>query len=80
MNPDIFENQSEVVDNIKKSAENLGVDVKVEAEKKKVPAAKKNCRLCWGQGLLTYCPPPRDRKDVPEKTTIACKCVRLIDI
>lgn len=53
---DIFTNQTEVVDNIRGSAENLGLDpnkVVQKTEKKNVLMAKKNCNLCYGRGVLT---------------------------
>jgi hypothetical protein len=56
---DIFRNQKDIVQNIRGSAENLGVNPDIVAppqpkmEKKAVMLAKKNCKTCWGQGVLT---------------------------
>lgn len=55
-NDDIFTNQKEVVENIKESAANLGIDTKkvVPDEKPKQQLmAKKNCKTCYGRGVLT---------------------------
>lgn len=54
---DIFTNQKEVVQSLKDSAANLGIDpdkvVPPERKKKQVMVAKRNCKLCYGQGVLT---------------------------
>jgi hypothetical protein len=56
---DIFTNQKEVVENLRGSAQNLGIDPEKVApsetaqKKQKVYVAKKNCKKCWGQGVLT---------------------------
>lgn len=54
---DIFTNQKDVVENLKGSAKNLGIDpskvVPPEPKKQQVLVAKKSCKKCWGQGVLT---------------------------
>jgi len=53
---DIFKNQKEVVDNIKESAANLGIEpskVAVEDKSRQQLMAKKNCKTCYGQGVIT---------------------------
>jgi hypothetical protein len=54
---DIFTNQKDVVKNLKDSAANLGIDpnkvVPPEKKKKQILVAKKNCKVCYGQGVLT---------------------------
>lgn len=55
-NDDIFTNQKEVVENIKESAANLGIETKkvVPDEKPKQQLmAKRNCKTCYGRGVLT---------------------------
>lgn len=55
---DIFTNQKDVVENLKESAVNLGIDPARVAPPEKEPAkqqlmAKKNCKTCYGRGVLT---------------------------
>ena len=54
---DIFTNQKEVVENLKESAVNLGIDpsrvAPTEEKPKQQLMAKKNCKQCYGQGVLT---------------------------
>lgn len=92
---DIFTNQKEVVENIKDSAASLGLDpnkVVPPTEKRPVMMAKKNCNLCYGQGVLTIAGHKERntrKKEVfytrlnendpdPNKGLIYCKCVRQI--
>jgi len=55
-NDDIFTNQKEVVENIKESAANLGIETKKvvpEEKPKQQLMAKRNCKTCYGRGVLT---------------------------
>ncbi len=71
---DIFENQSEVVENIRESAKKLGADLDKEPKQKPVPVAKSNCKLCWGKGWLVHSfPGNRGDEDV---FNLYCRCVK----
>jgi hypothetical protein len=63
----IFTDDRDRIENLNKSADALG-GPKPKA-KKKVLACKKNCKNCWGGGLLGYQPVGG------QKSLIYCKCV-----
>jgi len=73
---DIFTNNEDVVDGIRKSAEAIGLDPDMVAPKQKNQPeyyAKKNCKQCWGKGVLRYVPSPIKKRNVVvggKKTTI----------
>lgn len=73
---DIFENQNEVIDNIKESARELGTNVDVDTKSAPVPVAKKNCKLCWGKGWVTHSFPGNNGDT--EQFNFYCKCVRRV--
>jgi len=70
---DIFENQTEVIENIRESAKELGAEVG-EIEKEKVFVVKKNCKICWGKGWVAYSFP--GNKGDKEVSNFYCKCVK----
>ena len=72
MSSDIFENQDERFDNIKKSAEHLGGTVKTNNNP--VMVVNKKCGLCYGKGTLKYCFPGNDGNK--QNTLVYCKCVK----
>lgn len=75
INPmDIFTDDK--LDNIAKGAEALGIPSPVKENKDKdnfYLRANKNCRLCWGVGILSV---HTIGKDV-EPTQMYCKCVKI---
>lgn len=78
---EIFDNQSEVIENIKDSAENLGFDVgrnktKEELDENQGPVlvAKRNCKMCWGKGWVTCSFPGNDGKG--DSKNFYCTCVK----
>lgn len=81
----IFTNEKDVVENLRDSAQNLGInpdDVKPVTEKKKVLVAKKNCKHCYGIGTLVFVP-LRKNTSISEQTEknkrlVYCKCVKEI--
>lgn len=87
----IFQNQNEVVDNLKGAAEATGataqgLDGLREGGPKEFLVARKNCKTCWGRGQVTVIfneknintSRPEDRSLREErKTTALCKCVRV---
>lgn len=57
----IFQNQDEVVENIKEAAETVGVttegiDKLKEGKPLEFLVAKKNCKQCWGKGTVDFVP------------------------
>jgi len=71
---DIFENQSEVMDNIRESAKELGADLGERPANQPQPIPKKNCKLCWGKGWLAHSfPGNRGDKEV---FNFYCRCVK----
>jgi hypothetical protein len=71
MSNDVFTNQDEVNNNIDVAVEKLGIAPKKQTkEQKEVLLVKKNCKFCWGQGLLHGVDP----KGKPIQQL--CKCVR----
>ena len=87
----IFQNQDEVVDNIKEAAEatgaaTKGLDALRDGAPKEFLVAKKNCKNCWGRGQVTVIfnekglstSRPEDRSlREKRRTTALCKCVRV---
>jgi hypothetical protein len=69
----IFENQSEVIDNIKESAKQLGIDLGGIPEQTEL-VVKKNCKKCWGKGWLTYNFPGNNGDE--EVFNFYCICVK----
>lgn len=57
---DIFTNQAEVVQGVRDSAAAVGLDPDkvMPTQPQFVMVAKKNCRMCWGQGAVRYTPSP----------------------
>jgi len=80
----IFENESEVVDNIMKSAKELGADLGTRGTKEERSTheatpnikAKSNCKLCWGKGWMRYSFP--GNKGDEQETLFYCKCVKFL--
>ena len=70
---DIFENQSEVMENILDSAENIGA--KVDRSKKPILVPKRNCKFCYGRGEVNHSFPGNDGFDFVQK--IRCSCVKV---
>ena len=89
----IFENQGDVAENLKQSAEELGIpttgiDKIKEGKPLEFLVAKKNSKQCWGKGVLNFVPNepahkrntslPEDRWERQNRVEKAlCKCVRL---
>jgi len=71
---DIFENQNEVMDNIRESAKELGADIGMGTKQKPSFVAKKNCKKCWGKGWLTHSF-PGNNGDL-EEFNFYCTCVK----
>lgn len=72
MNDDVFTNQEEVSQNLEVAVGNLGVAPKKQTKdnNQQVFLVKKNCKFCWGQGLLNGVNPKG------EAFQQLCKCVR----
>lgn len=70
---DIFTNQDEINQNISYSVEKLGIAPKEQTKEYKGPVylVRKNCKHCWGQGLLKLVTPNRQTKNH------LCKCVKV---
>jgi len=89
----IFQNQEDVAENIKKAAEAVGVqaagiDKIKEGKPLEFYVAKKNCKQCWGVGIVSFVPNkpkkeintslPEDRLDRRDRIQKAlCRCVRI---
>lgn len=60
----IFQNQDEVIDGLRKTAEALGVnpDLVAPQEGAKRYYARKNCKECYGRGTLEMVPSPQKEK------------------
>lgn len=71
---DIFKNQSEVIDNIKESAKELGANIGDKTKRAPTPVAKKNCKMCWGKGWVTHSFPGNGGDD--EARNFYCKCIK----
>lgn len=70
---DIFTNEDEVNQNITDSVEKLGIAPKQQTKEQKGPVyiVKKNCKFCWGKGLLRLITPKGQEKNH------LCRCVRV---
>ena len=73
---DIFENQTEVVENIRESAKELGADIDAARSQAPSMVAKKNCKLCWGKGWVTRGFP--GNKGDTDEFNVFCRCVRQV--
>ncbi len=74
---DIFEDQEERFDNIKKSAEELGGSENTDVQRKQL-VPKKNCKICYGRGTVTYGFPGNDGNE--NVTLVYCRCVREVSV
>ena len=91
----IFQNQKQVAENLKKSAESLGLEIDDATIEKlaagtlqEVLVAKKNCKMCWGRGIVDFVPNQKnDTHNHSEPMKVGtwkdehmvkahCKCVR----
>ena len=72
----IFINQDQVAKNIKDSAEKLGAP-KVKTKKARLMMARKNCKICYGQGKFKHILPNSKAEKV-----LYCQCVtqKVIDV
>ncbi len=59
----IFQNQDKVAENLKKSADAIGIEINEESIDKlaegspqEVYVAKNNCKMCYGRGTVDFVP------------------------
>ena len=81
----IFENQGEVAENLKKSAEELGIQTSgIDKIKDGKPleflVAKKNCKMCWGKGTVDFVPNHPKYKSGKKRSALSSSSNSLLDV
>ena len=80
---EIFEDQADVIENIRDSAKTIGMNVldneerKEAAEGETLLVAKRNCKVCWGKGWVTCSFPGNDGSG--ESKNFYCTCVKQVN-